>query len=159
MAIAPPPRSRHIAGLPSSSSTVSAGAPIATSSRSRLGPPSAVVAVARTGLVPTARVAGTDTVCQVSQLPVGAKETPAATSAPLAVVAVARTLLVPAASVTVAVTICQVVHAPVPGNARPAAVVVPLTAMSIGRLVVVPLAYRNRSVTGPACAALTVNST
>src|SRR2546429_5084954 len=49
--------------------------PSVTVSESRLGPPAAPVAVARTVLVPALSVAGTSTVCHVDQLPVPAKET------------------------------------------------------------------------------------
>src|SRR5207247_2372012 len=68
-----------------------------TRSRSRLGPPLAVVAVARTVLPPAVRVVVTVTSAQVSQLAVGLNATPAATRVPLTVISIGRLAVDPLA--------------------------------------------------------------
>src|SRR4051794_31858615 len=84
------------AGLPGMvGRTLSAGAP--TESRSRLGPPFAVVAVARIVLAPAARSALTASSAQVSQSPVPAKTRSALTAAPLTVIVIGRATVVPLA--------------------------------------------------------------
>ncbi len=70
---------------------------VPTVSRSRLGPPSAVVEVARTVLVPARNAALTALVCQVSQSAVGGKDIPVATSVPLTVMSIGRSTVVPLA--------------------------------------------------------------
>src|SRR5262249_11055338 len=59
-------------------------------SRSRLGPPEAPVAVARTLLPPATRLALTVTVAQVSQFAVGLKAREVATAVPLTAMVIGR---------------------------------------------------------------------
>src|SRR5689334_8360973 len=72
---------------------VSADAP--TVSLSRLGPPLAVVAVARTVLLPAFSGALSVLVAQVFQSVVAGNETPVATTAPLTVIVIGRSTVVP----------------------------------------------------------------
>src|SRR5688500_7254092 len=71
--------------------------PSTTVSRSRLGPPPAVVAVARTVLLPARGVAVTVASCQVDQAPVPGNASAALTSAPLTVIRIGRLTAVPLA--------------------------------------------------------------
>src|SRR3954463_9048712 len=76
--------------------TVSPGTP--TSSLSTLGPPLAVVAVARIRLVPADRPTVNVTVCQVSQVPVLGNDSALRTSVPLTVMSIGRSTLAPLAT-------------------------------------------------------------
>src|SRR6266536_2617877 len=79
--------------------------PTVTVNESRFGPPLAVVAAARIVLVPPVRVAVTETVCQVSQLPVGLNARPAETSVPLTRMSIGRLVVVPLACRKVSVAV------------------------------------------------------
>src|SRR2546421_6142567 len=73
------------------------GAATSKSRKSRLGPPLAPVAVARTLLVPAGTGALTETLCQVSQLAVGGKATAAAATVPLTAMSIGRLAVEPLA--------------------------------------------------------------
>src|SRR5947207_14032116 len=73
------------------------GAATSKSRKSRLGPPLAPVAIARTLLVPAGTGALTETLCQVFQLAVGGKATAAATTLSLAAMPIGRPPLEPLA--------------------------------------------------------------
>jgi hypothetical protein len=90
------PMSAH-AGCPGGvGGWVSAGGP--TCSRSRLGPPFAVVAVTRMVLAPATRVALTVLSCQLLHAPVPGKLRPPAASVPLTVTSMGRSVVVPLAN-------------------------------------------------------------
>src|SRR6266536_3076859 len=89
----------HVVTLASRSEAV--GAPpleVPMRSRSTLGPPFAVVAVARIVFDPALTAAVMDFVCQVSQLPVPGKDSSSATSVPLTVMSIGRLVVVPLAN-------------------------------------------------------------
>jgi hypothetical protein len=75
---------------------ITRGAPTSTVSLSTLGPPLAVVAVARTVFAPGFSVAVA--VCQVSHEPVPGKAGPATAGAPLTVMSIGRFVVVPLAN-------------------------------------------------------------
>src|SRR5438477_2886531 len=81
------------------------GAATSKSRKSRLGPPLAPVAVARTLLVPAGTGALTETLCQVSQLAVGGKATAAATTVPLTAMSIGRLAVDPLAYLKVSVAV------------------------------------------------------
>src|SRR6266498_3623463 len=78
------------------------------SRKSTLGPPPAVVAVARIVLVPAFNVTMAVTVCQVLHAPVGGKASSSANRVPLAVMSIGRFAVLPLAyrNVRAAVPAC-----------------------------------------------------